>query len=394
MLTTLKEQPADKILQLMSLYRDDPRDRKIDLGIGVYRDADGRTPVMRAVREAERMVWESQSTKAYTGLAGDPAFSTAMRRLVLGDAVPDERVAAVATPGGTGAVRQALELVGLASPEATVWLPDPTWPNHNSIVAYLGRPSATYRYYDPASGAVDAEGLVADLARAGRGDVVVLHGCCHNPSGADPDAALWERIAELLERTGAIPLIDLAYQGFGNGLKEDAAGTRLLAARLPEVLIAASCSKNFGVYRERAGVLMAIAPDAASQRLSQGTLAFLNRQNYSFPPDHGARVVQTVLDTPALRSDWESELEAIRDGMIALRRELAAELRQRTNSDRFDFIARHRGMFSRLGLSPEQVLELRAKHGIYLIGDSRMNVAGLNRATIPVLAGAMAEVVA
>jgi aromatic-amino-acid transaminase len=391
MLTDLKEQPADKILMLMSMFREDPRDDKIDLGVGVYRDAEGHTPVMRAVKEAERAVWETQGTKAYTGLAGDPAFSAAMRGLVLGGAVPDDRVAAVATPGGTGAVRQALELAGLASPEATVWLPDPTWPNHNSIVAYLKRPTATYRYYDAATGGVDAEGLLADLATARPGDVVVLHGCCHNPTGADPDAALWERIASTLEQTRAIPLVDIAYQGFGNGLEEDAAGTRLLASRLPEVLIAASCSKNFGVYRERTGLLMAVAPDTASTKLAQGTLAFLNRQNNSFPPDHGARVVQTVLDTPALREDWEAELEGIRGGRIALRRQRAAELRQRTNSDRFDFLAEHRGMFSRLGLDAETVTALRERYGVYLVGDSRMNVAGLNAETVPVLAAAIVD---
>lgn len=392
MLTDLKEQPPDKILQLMSMFREDPREDKIDLGVGVYRDPEGRTPVMRAVKEAEKIVWETQATKAYTGLAGDPAFSTAMRGLVLAGAVPDERVAAVATPGGTGAVRQAFELTGLASPEATVWLPDPTWPNHVSIVTYLKRPSATYRYFDSSTGAVDGEGLLADLAGARRGDLVVLHGCCHNPSGADPDAALWERIAETLEQTGAIPLIDIAYQGFGDGLEADAAGTRLLAARLPEVLIAASCSKNFGVYRERTGVLMAVAPDAETAKLSQGTLNYLNRQNYSFPPDHGARVVQTVLDTPSLRSDWEAELEGIRDTMIGLREQLASELRQRLNSDRFDFVAHHRGMFSRLGLEPEAVVRLREKHGVYLVGDSRMNVAGLNQSTVPILAAAIADV--
>ncbi len=392
MLTDLKQQPPDKILQLMSMFREDPRDDKIDLGVGVYRDPDGRTPVMRAVKEAERVVWETQTTKAYTGLAGDPAFSAAMRGLVLGGAVPDERVAAVATPGGTGAIRQALELTGYASPEATVWLPDPTWPNHTSIVSYLKRPHATYRYFDAATGGIDAEGMLADLGSVRSGDVVILHGCCHNPTGADPDADLWDQIADVLARTGAIPLIDIAYQGFGNGLEEDSRGTRLIASRLPEVLIAASCSKNFGVYRERTGILMAIAPDVPAAKASQSTLAFLNRQNYSFPPDHGARLVQTVLDTPALRADWESELEAIRETMIGLREQLAAELRQRTNSDRFDFLAHHRGMFSRLGIESDKVDALRERHGIYMVGDSRMNVAGLNRQTVPLLAAAVADV--
>jgi aromatic-amino-acid transaminase len=394
MLTDLKEQPADKILALMSMFRDDPREDKIDLGVGVYRDAEGRTPVMRAVKEAERLVWAAQITKAYTGLAGDPAFNAAMRRLVLGDVVPGERLASIATPGGTGAVHQALELVGMAAPEATVWLPDPTWPNHVSIVRHLGRPSATYRYYDTATGRIDGEGMLADLGRARPGDVVVVHGCCHNPTGADPDADLWGEVAALFEQGGLTPLIDLAYQGFGTGLDADAEGTRQLAARLPEVLIAASCSKNFGVYRERTGILIAVAPDAATAALAQGNLAHLNRQNYSFPPDHGARVVQTVLDTPDLRADWEAELDGVRAAVIGLREQLASELRQRTNSDRFDFLARQNGMFSRLGLDPETVVALREKHGIYLVGDSRMNVAGLNARTAPILAAAIADVAA
>jgi aromatic-amino-acid transaminase len=392
MLADLKDQPADKILVLMSMFRDDPRADKIDLGVGVYRDAEGRTPVMRAVKEAERLVWDAQTTKAYTGLAGDPAFNAAMRRLVLGDAVPEERLASIATPGGTGAVHQALELVGMATPEATVWLPDPTWPNHVSIVRHLGRPSATYRYYDTVSGRIDVEGMLEDLGRARAGDVVVLHGCCHNPTGADPDADLWAELATLAERAGLMPLVDLAYQGFGTGLDADAAGTRLLAARLPEVLIAASCSKNFGVYRERTGILVAVAPDAATAALAQGNLAHLNRQNYSFPPDHGARVVQTVLDTPDLRADWEAELDGVRETVIGLREQLAGELRQRTNSDRFDFLARQNGMFSRLGLDSGAVTALRETHGIYLVGDSRMNVAGLNAGTVPILAAAIADV--
>ncbi|MGI9390653.1 MAG: aromatic amino acid transaminase [Boseongicola sp.] len=392
MLTDLKPQPADKILALVQAFREDPRDQKIDLGVGVYRDAEGRTPVMRAVKAAERRLVEEQDTKAYTGLAGDPAFSAVMRGLILSDSVSADRVAAVATPGGTGAVRQGLELMQYADRAATIWVSTPTWPNHPSIIKYLGVPMQPYRYFDDATRGVNFEGMMADLVAVKAGDMVLLHGCCHNPTGANLTAAQWQAVADLLEKSGAVPFIDIAYQGFGDGLEEDAQGVRLLASRLPEMIIAASCSKNFGVYRERTGLLMAIATDANSKASAQATMAYLNRQNFSFPPDHGARVVTMILEDAALRSDWETELEDVRNGMLKLRTELAGELRQRTNSDRFDFIADHRGMFSRIGATPEQVELLRDKHGIYMVGDSRMNIAGLNAGTVPILAEAIVSV--
>ena len=389
MLEHLKDQPADKILALMAAFRADPRDDKVDLGVGVYKDATGNTPVMRAVKEAERRLVAEQTTKAYTGLAGDPAFSDAMIDLILGGVVPRERIAAVATPGGTGAIRQALELIKLAAPEATVWLSDPTWPNHPSIIKYLGMPTAIYRYFDDATRGVDFAGLMADLGTVAPGDVVLLHGCCHNPTGANLTADQWQEVIALLKSKGAVPLVDLAYQGFGDGLEADALATRAVVSGFEECLIAASCSKNFGIYRERTGLLMAVARDAAQAKSAQGTLAFLNRQNYSFPPDHGARVVTTILSDPALRADWEAELEETRNGMLALRAQLANELKRLTNSDRFDFIANHRGMFSRLGTSAEMVEKLRADHGIYMVSDSRMNIAGLNAETVPILAKAI-----
>ena len=389
MFEKLAEQPADKILALMGMYRADPRSDKIDLGVGVYKDATGHTPVMRAVKAAEKLLWEVETTKTYTGLAGEPAFHAAMSGLVLGDAVAADRIAAAATPGGTGAVRQALEMIRMAAPGATVWVSDPTWPNHLSILKHLGMPVRMYRYFDAESRGFDAAGMMDDLAGVQAGDAVLLHGCCHNPTGANPTAAEWDAIAALLEEKGALPLIDLAYQGFGDGLEADAGPTRMLCARLPEALIAASCSKNFGIYRERTGILMAVAGGAPARDRAQGTLAYLNRQNYSFPPDHGARLVTMILGDAGLRSEWEAELDEVRTGMVALRERLAAELRQLTNSDRFDFLARHRGMFSRLGATPDQVERLRADHGIYMVGDSRMNIAGLNAETVPVLARAI-----
>jgi aromatic-amino-acid transaminase len=389
MFDALKPQPQDKILALIQMFKDDPRPGKIDLGVGVYKDTTGLTPVMRAVKAAEKQLWEQETTKTYTGLAGDPAFNAAMARLILGDDFGMDRVASVATPGGTGAVRQALELIRMASPKAKVWISNPTWPNHPSIIKYLGMPMAEYRYFDAASGAVDIQGMLDDLGQLAKGDVVLLHGCCHNPTGANLNPVEWLAVADVIARRGAVPLIDLAYQGFGDGLDPDAAATRMIAGRFPEVLIAASCSKNFGIYRERTGVLIALGGDHA---LVQANLAYLNRQNYSFPPDHGARLVTMVLADPILRADWRAELEEVRGNMLGLRSALADDLRVETRSDKFGFVASHRGMFSRLGLTPDQVERLRVEHAIYMVGDSRVNIAGLNAGSVPVVAKAVAGV--
>ena len=391
MLENLTAKPVDKILTLMTTFKADPRQDKVDLGVGVYKDASGNTPVMRAVKEAERRILADQSSKAYTGLAGDPAFSAVMKDLVLGDSVPNERVAAIATPGGTGAIRQALELIRIAAPNATVWLSSPTWPNHQSIIKYLGMKMADYRYFDADTRGVDFGGMMADLEGVAAGDVVLLHGCCHNPTGANLTYDQMSQVIGLMQKKGGVPFVDIAYQGFGDGLSADAQTTRQIASSFENCLIAASCSKNFGIYRERTGILMAVTKDADQQGLAQQNLAFLNRQNYSFPPDHGARVVTTILQDPNLRADWEAELEETRNGMLTLRQQLADELKRLTNSDRFDFLAHHRGMFSLLGTTPELVEKLRADFGIYMVGDSRMNIAGLNAQTVPRLAKAIVE---
>ncbi|MFZ1470093.1 MAG: amino acid aminotransferase [Paracoccaceae bacterium] len=389
MFDSLNPQPQDKILALMATYREDPRDDKIDLGVGVYKDATGLTPVMRAVKAAEKKLWQAEQSKTYTALAGEPAYNTAMQQMILGDGFAD-RAASIATPGGTGALRQALELIRIANPAAKVWMSSPTWPNHPSMVKFLNMPAAEYRYFDADTRGIDFAGLMADLAGVAAGDAVLLHGCCHNPTGANLDAGQWDQVIALLAAKGALPFVDLAYQGFGDGLEADAAATRKIAAAFPEVLIAASCSKNFGIYRERTGILIALtSPDRKA--VVQGNLNFLNRQNYSFPPDHGARLVTMILQDDALRADWQAELEEVRLNMLTLRQLLADALRRATNSDRFDFIATHRGMFSRLGLTEAQVEVLRAKHGIYMVGDSRINIAGLNAQTVPILAAAIAQ---
>ena len=393
MFQSLKEQPVDKIMLTAQAYRADDRAHKVDLGVGVYKDATGLTPVMRAVKAAEKKLWETENTKVYTALAGEPAFADAMVSLVLGDAVPRASVAAVATPGGTGAVREAFELVKMANPKARVFVSDPSWPNHAAIIDYLGLSRKSYRYFDETTRGFDFDGMMTDIQDAGEGDVVLLHGCCHNPTGANPTVAQWGQIVDAIVASGALPMVDIAYQGFGDGLDADAFATRLVASKASECLIAASCSKNFGIYRERTGILMGVSKEGTGTKLAQGVLTALNRLNFSFPPDHGARLVTMILTDPDLKAMWMEELEEVRLSMLGLRQQLADELKRLTNSDRFDFLAQHRGMFSRLGLTEAQVNVLRETHGIYMVGDSRINIAGLNTRTVPILAAAIASVI-
>ena len=392
MFETLTPPKEDAILKLMALYRADDRPGKLDLGVGVYRDDQGRTPVMRSVKAAERKVHDAQDTKSYVALLGAPDFGDALRDLVLGDAVPADAVAVAATPGGTGALHMGFELIRKAAPGATVWLPRPTWPNHAAILKHLGMEMREYRYA-AADGSLDFDGMLDDLGAAQPGDAVVLHGCCHNPTGVDPDAQMWGTIADLMNDRGLVPMVDLAYLGFGDGLVQDAEGLRLIARRCPEVLLGVSCSKNFGVYRDRVGALMSISHDTGRIDVVRGNMATLNRLNFSFPPDHGARVVTTVLTDADLRADWEAEVSEMRNRVNSLRAGLAAELQRQTNSDRFGMLMRQKGMFSKLGLSGAEVEALRNDHAVYAVGDSRINIAGLKLEEIPHLAQAIAAVI-
>jgi len=392
MFETLTAPQPDKIIQLMQMFRDDPRADKVDLGVGVYRTQEGKTPVMKAVKAAEELIWQTQDSKGYVALAGDAGYLAAMRRLVFADAVPHDRVAAAATPGGTGAVRQLLEMVKRLTPEATVWISAPTWPNHPAIISYLDLAMREYRYVDAETGGLDRAGMMADLSQVKRGDLILLHGCCHNPTGVDLTLEDWRAIGDLCLETGAIPFVDMAYLGFGEGIDEDAAGTRLLAGMVPEMLLAGSCSKNFGLYRDRAGIAMALCGNAGAAQATGGMLAWLNRQNFAFPPDHGTRVVQTILGDAGLTALWQDELREMRERMQANRAALAAELRRVTGSDRYAFLKTQCGMFSLLGATPDEVDRLRDDHGIYLVFDSRMNVAGLTEEAIPLVAKAVAEV--
>jgi len=383
----------DAIIALMQAFRDDPRPDRIDLGVGVYRDEAGATPLMRAVAAAEARIVARQAGKAYVALTGDPVFLSAMQALLLGDAVEAGRVAAAATPGGSGALHQALALVRAARPEASVWISDPSWPNHPAIAAAVGLGARSYRYLDAAAGRVDAAGMLSDLRAARAGDIVVLHAACHNPSGADPDPDEWAAVADLLAERDLVPLVDVAYLGFGDGLEADAAALRQLAARLPEVLVAASGSKTFGLYRERVGLVLAVCSGAEAAGRVRSLLATLNRTNFAFPPDHGARIATEVLTDPGLRAEWEAELAEMRGRISANRAALARALRERLQSDRFDFLTRHRGMFSLLGLDPARVAALREAHGVYLVADSRANLAGMRARDADRIAAAIAAVV-
>ena len=392
MLEKFQPVPPDPILGLGQLFAADERDSKIDLGVGVFKDAGGNTPIMAAVKQAETVLHGMQTTKTYKGLGGDEGFRDAMRQMVLGDSVPADRVATIQTPGGTGAIRQLYEAIKKINGEATLWLSDPTWPSHVGIAKHMGMKIRHYRYFDSASSNVDFAAMMEDLSEIGAQDVLMLHGCCHNPTGANLDAEQWAAVTDLVLEKGAIPFIDIAYQGFGDGLDEDAANLRSMAARVPEMLVAASCSKNFGLYRDRVGCAMAICDSADKHAVVTRNLAVLNRLNYSFAPDHGAAVVGIILEDSGLRAMWETELAEMRETMLTIRRDLADELRRQCNTDRFDFIADHRGMFSRLGLGKDEVDALREEHAMYVVGDSRINIAGLSGGRHVPFAAAVAAV--
>lgn len=374
-----KFQPTkpDPIIGLTKLFQADQRSEKIDLGIGVYKDDVGATPVISAVKRAEARLLSEQDSKAYVSLAGSELFRSQMRELVLSDSVLQNRVATLQTPGGTGAIRQIFEAVKILNPDCTVWISDPSWPSHIGMATHMGFKTCLYPYFNNETKMVDVEAMMTSFQDLKAGDLLLLHGCCHNPTGANIDMDTWKAITELVIDKGALPFIDIAYQGFGDGLEEDAAPLRYMAARVPEMFVAASCSKNFGLYRDRVGLVMMISKDAATTEVVQGNLATLNRMNYSFAPDHGAAVVGMILADPELREEWTDELNMMRLAMLDVRTKLADALRQQCNSDQFDFVAHHRGMFSRLGLNSEQVLSLRDVHGMYLVGDSRINIAGL-----------------
>jgi aspartate aminotransferase len=374
----------DPILGLMAAFKADPRPHKIDLGVGVYKDEAGHTPVLDAVKRAEARRLEREDSKTYIGMAGDPGFNRAIEQLALGEvpALAHGRVATAHTPGGTGALRVAAELIRRARPEATIWVPDPTWGNHPSVFRAAGLKVREYAYYDAATQSLRAEAMLEALAQVPPNDVVLLHACCHNPSGVDLEPARWQAVAELAEKRGFLCFVDMAYQGFAEGIDLDAYGPRLLAERLPELLLATSCSKNFGLYRERIGALSVLGSSAAHTEATFSVLLSAIRNVYSMPPAHGAIVVSEILADDALRAQWLAELATMRERINHYRSLLAQRLRDAGIERDFGFIERQRGMFSFLGISAEQVERLKTEHAIYMVGSSRMNIAGLSAANI------------
>ena len=377
MFETLKKATLDKIFVLMAEYAADPRDGKIDLGVGVYKDPKNITPVMRAVRKAEQRILDSATTKTYKGVVGNKEFSSAIVDLALGNAVDHSRIRCVNGAGGTGALMILMYVLGRARPGGRIFISDPTWPNHIPLAENANLVPHTYPYFDPVSRSVDFPAMMEALNGLTSDDIVLLHGCCHNPTGANLTRDQWDAVAQSLQRTGAFPLVDLAYLGFGDGLEEDAYGVRKIVSSVPEAMVAFSASKNFGLYRERAGVAIAIAKDSESADVVSSQMQNVIRGTISQTPDHGAEVVRVILEDKELRAEWEAELTEMRERMNRLRTKLAAAIRQKSNSKDIDFIAEHSGMFSLLGLPGDVVQKLKVEDAVYMINDSRINVAGI-----------------
>ena len=384
---------APKILQLLQDFAIDPRENKIDLGIGVYKDESGITPVLKSVKKAEAIILEQQKTKAYIGLAGDPIFCDLASELVIGDVVDRKRINAIQTPGGSTALRVLYDLVSDVSPNSTIWLPAPTWDNHAPTIKAAGLKANYYRYFNPQKQKIDFDLTVEDLRNIPAGDVVLIHGCCHNPTGVNFSDAQWDSISELALDKGFLPLVDIAYQGFGIGLNEDAYGVRKLLSVLPELLIASSSSKNFAIYRDRAGVAITLSKNETVSKALGGKLKNLAGTNYSMPPDHGAAVVRAILSDTKLKTSWLSELDEMRERVHMIRRDLSLELRNQTNSSRFDFLAEQAGMFSLIGLTKDEILRLKDEKAIYIVDDGRINIAGLRTQDITKFAGAVREII-
>ena len=394
MLESLERLPDDPILGLAAACRADPNPNKVDLTIGIYMDEQGLCPVFEAVKQAQQSLMDEEVTKAYMPPAGDAVFNIGMQKLLLGQssaALADERVGSIQTPGGCGALRIGAEIIQAAAPGTRVWVSDPTWPVHIPLLGSVGLQFETYRYYQPSDHTVNFDGMVEDLKGARAGEIVLLHGCCHNPCGADLSLEQWQTIATMAEQQGFVPFVDIAYQGLGDGLEQDAAGLRTLVDRLPEVIVAASCSKNMGLYRERTGLTLFVCKDSdnAAALVSQAKVAA--RRVYSMPPAHGAIIAGRILEDATLNALWQTELVAMCERINGLRAGLVSKLNASTGRD-FNFIANEKGMFSFLGLSAEQAIRLRKEYGVYMLDSSRINVAGVNASNIDYLADAVAKV--
>ncbi len=394
MFSELKPLPTDPILGLMAAFKQDTNPKKIDLGVGVYKDEQGNTPVLKAVKKAEAFRLENETSKSYIGLAGNLDYCQKMENLLLGEhpALLANRVRTAQAPGGTGALRVAAEFIKRCNKDATVWVTTPTWANHISLFEAAGLTVKEYPYYDYENKDLLFDDMINTLKQVPKGDVVLFHACCHNPSGMDLNAEQWSTVADLAVEIGFTPLVDIAYQGFGSSLEEDAAGLRKLAAAVDELIICSSCSKNFGLYRERIGACSIIAKDAATADISNSVLLSVVRSIYSMPPAHGADIVSTILGSTELTQMWHDELDEMRNRINGLRTLIKESLAAKGIEQDFSFIDRQNGMFSFLGINKEQIERLQKEYSIYIVGSSRVNVAGISDANIDYFANAVADV--
>ena len=389
---SLDPRPTDAILGLIAEYNNDPRPQKIDLGVGVYRTADGETPVLDVVKLAERRIVETQTSKGYLGTAGAPPFNAAMQTLIFGDSASGDRLTTVQTPGGSGSLRVAASLLKKAAPSGPIWVSDPTWNNHAPLLGGAGIELKPYPYYDTGQHDIRVDAMLEALRSIPKGETVLFHACCHNPSGLDPSDENWRAITDIIVERELLPFIDMAYQGFSRGLDEDAFAIRHMAQHVSEMIVSSSCSKNFGLYRDRVGTLSILATDAATSATIRSQLSYIARSIYSMPPDHGAAIVSVVLGDADLTAKWHAELAEMRQRLRDMRTLLNAALKEKAPGQDYSHLVRATGMFCFLGISTDQIEALKKDFGVYIVDSSRINVAGVTPANVDYLAESIAAV--
>ena len=395
MFEKLSPMPADPILGLMAKYREDPQTNKVDLGVGVFKDEAGNTPILACVKRAEQHRIDTEETKVYIGPTGSPNFNQLIGELAFGQDNPAllaDRIRTVSTPGGTGALRVAADFIKRVNPNSVIWVSDPTWANHTGLFEAAGLTVKTYAYYDHENKTLKFDEMMATLANIGPDDVVLFHACCHNPSGMDFTNEQWDKVIALTKQQGFTPLIDMAYQGFGDGVEEDAYGVRQMAAQVDDMILCTSCSKNFGLYRERIGACSLVAKDSQAANVAYSVLLYVVRCIYSMPPAHGAAIVETILGSAELKQQWLEELREMRDRINGNRAMLVNKLIEKGVTRDFSFIAEQKGMFSFLGITPEQVAKLQSDHSIYMVESSRISIAGIGTGNVDYLAESIAKV--
>jgi len=396
MFNQLQSVPPDALLKLIVQYSQDENPNKVDLGVGVYKNESGQTPIMQAVSKAEHIILEQQQTKSYIGPAGSQLYCDLSAQLIFGkdhSVIKDKRISVAQTPGGCGALRMASEFINTCKKNAVIWVSTPTWVNHIPLMCEAGLELKEYPYYDYSTKSVNFSAMIETLNQANEGDLVLLHGCCHNPSGADLNKQQWQQLTELILKKNLIPFVDIAYQGLGDGLEEDAYGLRLLAQSVPEMIVASSCSKNFGLYRERTGTVIIISSNAERAQISGSQLFSTIRGNYSMPPAHGAAIVETILNDQSLYTQWSDELTSMRTRLSDNRQNLVTAINELKTGENFDFITKEKGMFSFLNITAQQVDRLRDEYSIYMAGSSRINIAGIATHNVEYVANAVANVI-